>query len=117
MIPHRLRRIESLLDLLGGLTRGRRTLPPRRLQTAQDVIDLLQEQVEAVRHESLADPLEKARAVGYLAVRRAKRSRPALWQNACRPWNTFSTGEPEAVNDWSAQHRRQSAWQPEGHAR
>jgi hypothetical protein len=37
------------------------------LQTAQDVIDLLQEQVEAVRAESEAGTLEKARTVGYLA--------------------------------------------------
>lgn len=40
---------------------------PFRLQTAQDVIDLVQEQVEAVRAESDAGTLEKARCVGYLA--------------------------------------------------
>jgi hypothetical protein len=38
-----------------------------RLQTAQDVIDLLQEQVEAVRGEKKAGTLEKARTIGYLA--------------------------------------------------
>jgi hypothetical protein len=38
-----------------------------RLQTAQDVIDLLQEQVAAVRADADAGTLEKARAVGYLA--------------------------------------------------
>lgn len=38
-----------------------------RLQTAQDVIDLLQEQVAAVRAETKAGALEKARTVGYLA--------------------------------------------------
>lgn len=38
-----------------------------RLQTAQDVIDLLQEQVEAVRADAAAGTLEKARCVGYLA--------------------------------------------------
>jgi hypothetical protein len=38
-----------------------------RLQTAQDVIDLLQEQVEAVRSEAEAGTLEKARAIGFLA--------------------------------------------------
>ena len=37
-----------------------------RLQTAQDVIDLLQEQVEAVRSEKRAGTLEKARTIGYL---------------------------------------------------
>jgi hypothetical protein len=40
---------------------------PFRLQTAQDVIDLLQEQVAAVRADRKAGTLEKARAVGYLA--------------------------------------------------
>jgi hypothetical protein len=38
-----------------------------RLQTAQDVIDLLQEQVEAGRSEKEAGALEKARTIGYLA--------------------------------------------------
>jgi len=38
-----------------------------RLQTAQDVIDLLEEQVAAVRAEESAGALEKARAVGFLA--------------------------------------------------
>lgn len=66
MLKNRLQRIESLLELLDQLTR-RRPLPPRRLQTAQDVIDLLQEQVEAIRHEAVAGTLAKARAVGYLA--------------------------------------------------
>jgi len=52
---------------------GQQSLPPRRLQTPQDVIDLLQEQVEAVRQESMAGTIEKARALGYLAglVRKA----------------------------------------------
>jgi hypothetical protein len=40
---------------------------PFRLQTAQDVIDLLQEQVEAVRGDREAGTLEKARTIGYLA--------------------------------------------------
>jgi len=64
----RLRRLESLVEILEEqLGRGPRSLPPRRLQTAQDVIDLLQEQVEAVRHEARAGTIEKARALGYLA--------------------------------------------------
>ena len=51
-----------------GCTSARTTLPiEQRLQTAQDVIDLLQEQVEAVRHEAMAGTVEKARALGYLA--------------------------------------------------
>jgi hypothetical protein len=64
----RLRRLESLVEIAEEqLRRGQRSLPPRQLQTAQDVIDLLQEQVEAVRHEARAGTIEKARALGYLA--------------------------------------------------
>jgi hypothetical protein len=49
-------------------TPGTTPVPPAfRLQTAQDVIDLLQEQVAAVRTEKKAGTLEKARAIGYLA--------------------------------------------------
>ena len=40
---------------------------PFRLQTAQDVIDLHQEQVALVRAETSAGTLEKARTVGFLA--------------------------------------------------
>jgi hypothetical protein len=38
-----------------------------RLQTAQDVIDLLQEQVSLVRAEADVGALEKARTIGFLA--------------------------------------------------
>ncbi|MCI0704594.1 MAG: hypothetical protein L0241_26355 [Planctomycetia bacterium] len=38
-----------------------------RLQTAQDVIDLLEEQVTLVRAETEAGTLEKARTIGFLA--------------------------------------------------
>jgi hypothetical protein len=40
---------------------------PFRLQTASDVLSLLEEQVAAVRADGAAGTLEKARAVGYLA--------------------------------------------------
>jgi hypothetical protein len=40
---------------------------PFRLQTARDVIDLIEEQVTAVRDEPEAGTLEKARTIGYLA--------------------------------------------------
>jgi hypothetical protein len=40
---------------------------PFRLQTARDVIDLIEEQVTAVRDEREASTLEKARTIGYLA--------------------------------------------------
>jgi hypothetical protein len=39
-----------------------------RLQTAADVLELLAEQVQAVRDEKDAGTLEKARTVGYLAA-------------------------------------------------
>jgi hypothetical protein len=51
-----------------GCTGGCTTLPVKfRLQTAQDVIDLLGDQVLAVRAENEAGALEKARVIGYLA--------------------------------------------------
>src|SRR5262245_51800126 len=40
---------------------------PFRLQTAADVLALLEEQVAAVRADQEAGTLEKARTVGYLA--------------------------------------------------
>ncbi len=64
MIKHRIRRIEAYLD---DCVQARVEQPPRRLQTAQDVIDLLQEQVEAVRAAPWANPIDKARAIAYLA--------------------------------------------------
>ena len=38
-----------------------------RLKTAQDALALIEEQVNAVREESEAGTLEKARCIGYLA--------------------------------------------------
>lgn len=52
----------------GCTTPGTTPLPlPFRLKTAADVLQLLEEQVEAVRVESEAGTLEKARTIGYLA--------------------------------------------------
>jgi hypothetical protein len=68
MNEFRLRRMETLLNRLAAVVRGRPAPPPRRLQTAQDVIDLLEEQVEALRAETGAGAVEKARALGYLAA-------------------------------------------------
>ena len=67
MVKDQLRRLESLLSRLAAVLRGRATPPPRRLQTVRDVLDLLQEQVEAIRAEPCAGTVEKARAIGYLA--------------------------------------------------
>jgi hypothetical protein len=64
VIKHRLRRIESFLNQCDPV---RTKSPPRRLQTMQDVIDLLQEQVEAVRAAPWTGPIDKARAIAYLA--------------------------------------------------
>ena len=63
MLRHRVRHLEALVNRSGGAEKP----PPRRLQTAQDVIDLLQEQVESLRVERWAGAVQKARAIGYLA--------------------------------------------------
>jgi t-SNARE complex subunit (syntaxin) len=67
MIKNHIRRMETLVNRLAAVLRDQSAPPPRRLQTAQDVIDLLQEQVEALRAETRAGTVEKARALGYLA--------------------------------------------------
>jgi hypothetical protein len=67
MLKYRLRRIEALLDRIAKTRRSTPALAPRQLQTAQDVIDLLQEQVEAIRQDVCAGPLEKARTIAHLA--------------------------------------------------
>jgi hypothetical protein len=67
MRQQRLRRLEDLVERLAAALRDPPVLPPRPLQTARDVIDLLQEQVEALRVASDVGPVEKARAIGYLA--------------------------------------------------
>ena len=51
-----------------GCTTGCTTLPADfRLRAATDVLQLLEEQVEAVRAEKKAGALEKARTIGFLA--------------------------------------------------
>ena len=39
-----------------------------RLQTAQDVIDLLSDQIGAVREEETVGTIERARTIGFLAA-------------------------------------------------
>ena len=52
----------------GRPTAGQTLIPlPMRLRTARDVLALLEEQITAIRTETQAGTLEKARAVGYLA--------------------------------------------------
>jgi hypothetical protein len=65
MIKRRIHRMESFLNLCDQHAGSKP--PPRRLQTVQDVIDLLEEQTEAVRAAPWASPLDKARAIAYLA--------------------------------------------------
>lgn len=64
----RIERLEAVLSRLATAPRGPAPAVPRRLQTSQDVIDLLEEQVEAVRADAAASTLEKARTIGYLAA-------------------------------------------------
>ena len=64
MFKQRLRRVESIVQ---DAESARAKPPARRLQTVQDLIDLLEEQVEAVRAAPWTGPLDKARAVAYLA--------------------------------------------------
>ena len=53
---------------VGGLTPGKTLLPESfKLQTAQDILALLAEQVEAVKNAEEAGTLERARCIGYLA--------------------------------------------------
>jgi len=63
MFKRRLRQVETILR--SGASA--QPPPPRPLRTVQDVIDLLHEQVEALRQASWTDPIDKARAIAYLA--------------------------------------------------
>jgi len=67
MFKDRIRRMEDLVNRLTAALRQPAAPPPRQLQTAQDVIDLLQEQVETLRAETQAGAVQKARTLGYLA--------------------------------------------------
>jgi hypothetical protein len=67
MLQYRIGRMETLLQRLAALIGGRPAPTPRRLQTAQDVIDLLEEQIEALRAAPGLGAVERARAIGYLA--------------------------------------------------
>ena len=52
----------------GRQTASQRLIPlPMRLKTAQDVLALIEEQVNAARNESEAGTMQKARTIGYLA--------------------------------------------------
>ena len=51
----------------GGTPSGTELPLPFRLETAQDVLRLIGEQVTSVRADTEAKTLEKARTIGYLA--------------------------------------------------
>jgi hypothetical protein len=67
MIKNHIQRIEVLMDRLAAVARDRTTPAPHALQTMQDVVDLLQEQVETLRAATQANAIQRARALGYLA--------------------------------------------------
>ena len=66
MIKQRIRRIESILSRCDQFQCTKP--PPRRVQTIQDLLDLLEEQVEAVRAAPWTGTLDKARAIAALAA-------------------------------------------------
>ena len=61
----RLQRLEVLVNRLAAAKR--RPPPAKPLKTIHDVIELLDEQVQAVRADPNAGTLEKARLIGYLS--------------------------------------------------
>jgi hypothetical protein len=67
MLKRRIRRLETLVERSDACENGTDGPVLWRLQTAQDVIDLLEEQVEALRAHRWAGAVQKARAIGYLA--------------------------------------------------
>jgi hypothetical protein len=66
-IHHRLARLVSDRRLVPLSDGQAAPLPPVRLRTAADVLTLLGQQIDAVRSDARAGPLERARLVGYLA--------------------------------------------------
>ena len=66
-IHHRLGRLACDRRLIPLSGEAAAALPPVRLRTAADVLAVLGQQIDAVRNDGRAGPLEKARLVGYLA--------------------------------------------------
>src|SRR5262249_49170488 len=66
MLRHRIRQMELLLSRLSTAPRRPPTAAPRPLQTAQDVIDILQEQLDLIRADTSLGTIDKARAVAHL---------------------------------------------------
>ncbi len=66
MLRYRLRRIETVLSR-AGCRCTKKSPAPMSLETPQDVIKLVHEQIEALRADGLAGTVERARAIAYLA--------------------------------------------------
>jgi len=64
MIRHRIRRLESLLSRYDDRARVQEARP---LKAVHDVLDLLEEQAEAIRSDPWSSAIAKARALAYLA--------------------------------------------------
>jgi hypothetical protein len=69
MLKYRLRQIEALVDRISRIRRGARARAPRHLQTPQDVIELLHEQVEAIRLDALQNDVAVTPAVRCRSAR------------------------------------------------
>jgi hypothetical protein len=65
MLKHRIRRVEDLLDRCTDAAGNGK--PARQLKTPQDLIDLLEEQIQAVGLAPWTNALQKAQAIGVLA--------------------------------------------------
>jgi hypothetical protein len=72
MIRDRVRRLEALVGRLAAVLRGDAAPPAQPMKTIHDVIELLNEQVQAVRADRAAGALEKARLLGYLCSTAAR---------------------------------------------
>ena len=87
-------------------TPGTTRLPGEfRLQRATDVLDLIAEQIEAVRAEADAGTLEKARCIGYLsgiALKAIEAGDMAMLRELYRQWPVFRL----AIDDTEAQLAR-----------
>jgi hypothetical protein len=64
MLKHRLQRLENFVRRCAQEATDR---PAVKLRTHEDLIDLLREQIEAIRAEPWATTLQKARAIASLA--------------------------------------------------
>jgi hypothetical protein len=67
MLKHRMQRVEAMLNRCTPTDACGNGKPTRRLKTAQDLVDLLEEQIHAVNQAPWTGTLQKAQAIGVLA--------------------------------------------------